>query len=80
MAWDAKKHVVKAKKAVTVSETTKIIIERYSYDGAEERVGLKLKITKKNGDSIYAPFKGGYSPEIMLKVAKHMKKLSSGGE
>jgi hypothetical protein len=74
--WDAAKHKVLAKKVVNVSDTTKVIIERYSYDNGPVRISVKKKITKKKGDPVYMPFGGGLESELTIKVAKLMLKLA----
>jgi hypothetical protein len=73
--WDSKKHKVLAtSKPIKISDSSKILVEAYSYDGGEVKISIKTKITKKDGTSIIAPCKS-FTLEQAAKVQKAIKKL-----
>jgi len=70
MAFDVSKFVVLKSESVEVSDTTMIIVEKYTYDGGEEKIKVGKIITKANGTFIRSNDVGGMSPEIAACVAE----------
>jgi len=73
MAWDKSKHKVIASKSVK-TDNGKIIVEAYSYDKGEPRIGLKQIIVKADKSEIFTPLKG-MTYEVATKVFRVGRKL-----
>ena len=73
MSWDKSKHKVLASKKVK-TDNGKILIEAYSYDKGEPRIGLKQIIVKADKSEIFTPLKG-MTYEVAAKVFRVGKKL-----
>lgn len=58
MAWDAKLHKTICMKDVNVSESTTLVVEKYSYDGGAPKVKVGALIRRSNGEVNHAPFRG----------------------
>lgn len=75
MAWDASKHKTLGLKTIEVTESTSIVVEKYSYDGGPERIKLGKVVKKANGTVNHAPL-SGIDLEYIPAVTEAMRELS----